>query len=35
MSSAMVLYGMLGIIGFGILIFLLSPAGKRWLDKIS
>ena len=31
----MVLYGMLGIIGAGILIFLLTPAGKWWLDKIS
>lgn len=35
MDAAYVFYGMMGVIAFGLLIFLLSPAGKRWLDKIS
>ncbi len=35
MSAGIYLYSMLGIIGLAILIFILTPAGKRWLDKIS
>ncbi len=30
----MVLYGMLGVIAFGLLIFLLTPAGKRWVKSL-
>lgn len=31
MEAAWVFYGMWGIIAFGLLIFLLTPAGKRWV----
>ena len=34
MEAAYVLYGMLGIIAFGLLIFLLTPAGKRWVKSL-
>lgn len=34
MEAWHVLYGMLGIIGLAILIFLLTPAGKRWVKSL-
>lgn len=33
MEAAYVFYGMLGVIGLAILIFLLTPAGKRWVKS--
>lgn len=32
MSAGFVLYGILGFIAFGLLIFLLTPAGRRWVE---
>lgn len=34
MDAAYVLYGMLGVVAFGLLIFLLTPVGKRWVKSL-
>lgn len=35
MEPAIFLYLLLGAIAIGVIIFVKTPAGKRWLDKYS
>lgn len=35
MSAGIVFYGIMGAIGLAVVIFVFSPAGKRWIDRNS